>query len=1174
MHSETKSEKLQSLLYMDDLTQIFNRRYLSEQVPQMLVQAKKKDQTIAFFMIDMDKFKNINDTYGHQAGDDALVHFSRILVEKINPEGTAIRFAGDEFVLLVPGLDKQKARDLGTEIQQKIKDSPLKVGDKQLTLSCSAGVSLYPKDGKTWKILFKKADEALYAAKQWGRGRIIPYPDAGKFMTPAKLDSILAAPPIVGRDEIVQFLDKQFSKKGNPSIFPVFLGGDGAGKTRLIKYVEEIAREKVAFILLAKGYPFWQTEKYGSIFAALGSLFESDQQISDYVFSKLDDKDKLVLKPNLYPWEVKEVKGEKEDMEFGSSALFAALTQTFFILREIGDGVVLLDDADLIDIPSLQLLDSQFKAENDNRLFFVSSVNSPDLASGEENMMLLLDSMPDVISNSKVKKYELNPLNLEHINTLSTKLFDGKTLTTESTETLLRSSAGNPLFIVETLSYLLQKGKIEAKGYEWDLSSVKPKDIPLSLSDLIEQRLMLMDKEAINTLKLASILGEKINPQQLADMSKLKEQQVLNILGKARRLLIIEETPIPDEFIFAHRMGRSVLYSLMSEKERTNYHNLAAEIEKKYAAGSLERVVGRLAYHLQNSGQMGRATEMFAAMRNQMEEVYLSKGSREALQKKLYIESTAKELPLKDEDLAAAQKFAGALRMALQNLRLFPMENRNVMNAVKRFMDYLNSFLTDKTEALSVSLTPETMLLNGQPVPAKHIDPRLRNELYTTLSNYGLQGILFIRGVTQDELVRFLEIFTRPHEDVINRWDELVEQLELSNILPDRKIFVAVGERKVFLDGQEVYARDPQKEDHGTQAQADPDAPGITDKQLEKLRNIVTKFTKEKEDLLLAIKSSNVGQQDFQKLIDLMDKTDMAKLEKVVLEPGKSAPQVDKIADKKDRYTDVLPDLQIIKKAEEEMSLALDDLHSQDSETRAKAAAWLMNQDPKKLAAAGLNAIISTMPFRTKLLVAAIIRKAGTPAVDAFLEKIHSGMSSTPLSKVIKVADMFLDSPKLIPVLREIVLLGPDETVLPAAEILKQIPGKKVNSILLELFVQIKGKAKQDILTIFADRKMTEAIPTLLKIIRPKKSWKKEKDISLQAHTCRTLGIMGSEIAIESLIAVVSPAGGVFARAKPNSVRVAATWALKKFPNNEKAQEVLTKLKTDKSPHVRKAATL
>lgn len=1160
---------------MDDLTQIFNRRYLSEQVPQQLVQAKKKDQTIAFFMIDMDEFKGINDTYGHQAGDDALVHFSKILVEKIHPEGTAIRYAGDEFVLLVPGLDKHKARDLGTEIQQKTTESPFKVGNKQLTLSCSAGVSLYPKDGKKWKTLFKKADEALYAAKQWGRGRVIPYPDAGKFMTPAKLDSILAAPPIVGRDEIVQFLDKQFSKKGNPSIFPVFLGSDGTGKTRLIQYVEEIAREKVAFILLAKGYPFWQTEKYGSLFAALGSLFENDQQISDYVFYKLDDKDKLILKPNLYPWEVKEVKAEKEDMESDRSALFAALTQTFFILREIGDGLVLLDDADQIDLPSLQLLDSQFKAENDNRLFFVSSVNSPELASGEENMMLLLDSMPEVISNSEVKKYELNPLSLEHINILSTKVFDGKTLPTKSTEALMRNSAGNPLFIVETLSYLLQKGKIEAKGYEWDLSSVKPEDIPLSLSDLIEQRLMLMDQEAINALKLASILGEKINPQQLAEMSKLKVQQVLNILSKARRLLIIEETPIPDEFIFAHRMGRTVLYSLMSEKERKNYHNLAAEIEKKYASGSLERVVGRLAYHLQNSDQMDKATEMFSVMRNQMEEVYLSKGSREALQKKLYIESVAKESPLKDEDLATAQKFASALRMSMQNLRLFPKENLNVMNAVKRFMNLLNSFLEAKTEALSVSLTPETMLLNGQPVPAKHIDPQLRSDLYKTLSNYGLQGILFLRGVSQDELVRFLEIFTKSQDEVINRWDELVKQLELSNIFPDRKVFVAVGERKVFLDSQEVYARNIQKEDHGTQARADQDGQRITDEQLEQLRNIVTKFGKEKRDLLSAIKSTNVGQQDFQRLIDLMDQTGMVKLEKAVLEPERPMPQVDRIPDKKDRYTDVLPDLQVVKKAEEEISLAIEDLNSHDSETRSKAAAWLMNQEPKKLAAAGLNAIISSMPFRTRLLVAAIIRKAGLLAVDAFLEKIHSGMSSTPLSKVIKVADMFIDSPKLIPVVRDIVLLGPEETVLPAVEVLKQIPGKEVNSIFLELFDQIKGKAKQDILTIFADRKMTDAIPTLLKIIKPKKAWKKEESISLQAHTCRTLGLIGSEIAIESLIVVVSPAGqGAFTRAKSNSVRVAATWALKKFPKNKRVKEVLEKLKNDKSPLIRKAAAL
>jgi len=572
---------------------------------------------------------------------------------------------------------------------------------------------------------------------------------------------------------------------------------------------------------------------------------------------------------------------------------------------------------------------------------------------------------------------------------------------------------------------------------------------------------------------------------------------------------------------------------------------------------------------------MGRATEMFSVMSNQMEEVYLSNASREALQKKLYIESVAKESPLTDEDLATAQKFATSLRTAMQNLRLYPKENVNVMNAVNRFMDLLNSFLAAKTEALSVSLTPETMLLNGQPVPAKLIDPQLRSDLYTTLSNYGLQGILFLRGVSQNELVRFLEIFTKNHEDVINRWDELVKQLELSNILPDRKIFVAVGERKVFLDSQEVLARSVQKKDHGTQAQTDPGVQRFSDEQLEQLRNIVTQFTNEKEDLLSAIKSTNVGQQDFQRLIDLMDKTDMAKLEKAVLEPGRSMPQVDRIPDKKDRYADVLPDLQVVKKAEEEISLALEDLNSQDSETRARAAAWLMNQEPKKLAAAGLNAIISSMPFRTRLLVAAIIRKAGVLAVNAFLEKIHSGMSSTPLSKVIKVADMFIESPKLIPVLREIILLGPEETVLPAAEVLKQIPGKEANSILLELFAQIKGKAKVDILTTFADRKMTEAIPTLLKIIKPNKIWKKEESISLQAHTCRTLGLIGSQIAIESLIAVAIPAGqGVFTRAKPNSVRVAATWALKKFPKNKKVKEVLDELKNDKSPHVKKAATL
>lgn len=1173
MSAGTTDKKLMDLLYTDDLTHIYNRRYLSEQIPRELSAAKKKSQVIAFFMFDMDNFKGINDSYGHQVGDEALVHFAGIIMQEIKPRGTAIRYAGDEFILLVPELDKKKARHLGTEIQKKIADSPLKVEDKQLTLGCSVGVSLFPKDGKTWKTLFRKADEALYEAKYRGKGRVVFSLDSGKFLIPSKLDSILESPPLAGRDAIVQFLEKHLSRNGNPLEFPVFLGGDGLGKTRLMKHASEVARRRFAFTLSAKGYPFWQTEMYGSVFAALGSLFEHDPSLSDEVFSRLEDNYKLILKPHLYPWEVKEVKAHEEGIESDRTALFEALTQTFFILHERGDGAVLLDDADQMDPASLQFFDSQFKQENGSRLFFVSSITSPDLTAGEEKLLLLLDSMPEVAAKGALRRFQLEPLLLEQVQQLVAKLFDGKALSNESAEVLLRNSAGNPLFIVETLSFLLQEGKIEPMGDEWNLSLVKAEDIPISLSDLIKERLMRMDKEAVDVLKLASILGEKINPHQLAEMSKLKLQQVLNILDNARRLLLIEETPNTDEFIFAHRKARSVFYSLMSEDERRDYHALAAEIEKKYAAASLERVVGRLAYHFQNAGQLDRAAKMLSTMKNQREQVYISKGSRKTLQKRILAASMAKESPLEDEDLSRAPKLGLAFRSAIQNLRLYPKDNENVKNSVERLLKILESFLASKTEALSLSFTPETILLNGQPVPPKSVDLRLTQDLHTDLSNYGLQGILFLRGINRDEVMRFLELFTRAPEEVSSMWDELIDQLELSSILPDRKIFVMVSERKVVLDKQEVLALSGESTSDGVPVHASTDAPRIPDEQIEQLKSIVDQFAKEKQELLSALGSAEVDKQDFQKLMDLLSHTDFSRIEKIMQQPEAASASFVETPHQKDTYADVLPDLQLVKETEQHISLAFEDLNSKDTATCAKAAAWLVTQEPARLGAAGLKAVTSEAPLRARRLAAAVINKAGKTAEEAFLEKINSGMPVQSILNMLMVADVFIDNPMLVPVLREIVLLGPAETVRPALEILKQIPGKEANSVLLELFDLAIGKAELDILTIFAERKTLEAVPSLSQLIKPKRIWQEEERILLQAQACKTLGMIGSSAAREALIAAVQFARPLsFLKTKPDSVRAAAVWALRQLPPDEKINKVVDALKKDKSPLIRKIA--
>ncbi len=1176
MNRELSKTELETLIYTDELTRINNLRYLREQIPVFLEQAKKQDSSVAFLLFDIDDFKNINDNYGHLVGDKALIHFIRIIGEKINQKGIPIRYAGDEFIVIMPIKDKQMAKQFGEEIQKSIAETPLEVDHKEITIGCSIGVSLYPQDGESWKILFEKADEALYAAKEQGKSKIVINPDSGKLLTPSKLNSILDAPYIVGRDALIQFLKKHLSEEGNSQSFPIILGGEGAGKTRLLRLAREIALEKLSFTLYTKGYPYWQSDLYGAVFGALSSLFDQKRKISDHVRSRIDDKYRLILTPYIPSWYVKEEKIPEEAGETDNVALFEALTQTFFILRELGDGAVLLDDIDQIDVPSLQFLGSQFgHSEEGGSLHFVSSIGSPELTSGEEKLLSLLDSMPELTAGGRVQRFELEPLTDEHVQQLVAKLFNGKTLPPESAEALLNSSGGNPLFIVEALSVLLLEGKVSVREDEWDLSSTKPEDIPKILPNMIKKRLRSMDKEAIHVLKMASILGERINPLQLAEISKLKLQQVLNALSNAQRSLLIEECINPGEYVFSHRIIRSVLYSLMSEGERRQYHAQAVKIEKKFAARSPEKIVGRLAYHFHNAGQLEKAAEMFSVMKNQMDAVHISKGSRKILKKRIHSVSMAKESPLETEDLSEALMIGRTFRSCIQNLRLYPKENENVKNSLQQFMNHLTPFLEEKTEALSLSVTLEAILFNGTPLPPYLEDKRLTQDLYVTLNSYGLQGVLFMRGIVHEEVVRFLEIFKRLPEEVIGQWDVLLEQLGISNILPDRKIFVAVSERRIILDEQELLAQPMDEGEKQNAGSSPPAQPQMSDNQIEQLKNILNQFSKEKRELITALKSSEIREQDLQHLVHILNQSNIEQLARSVQTSGGIQDLNGETSLQKDTYSFTKGDFELLEDTEEDMASAFEDLGSEDPEIQAQAAAILVRKEPAKLAEAGLRAITSDIPFKIRRIVAGVIKKAGKDAVDAFLGSIHIGMHYVSLIKVIRICDIFTDHPGLVQVLREIALNGPVDTIPPTVSVLKQIPGKEVDMILLEIFERTTEKMKEDIIPLFAERKILEAVPLLVEHIKPVRVWETEQRISLQQDVCRTLGVLRSLDAAEALItAAHAPKLSTIFKTKPESIRAAATWALTQLPRNKEIEKALNRLKHDKSHQVRKAVEL
>lgn len=165
--------KTVELAERDGLTGLMNRRIFHEQMATELARSDRYGGTFSLFMIDIDHFKNINDTYGHQAGDSVLQSLGRLLKEKTRNVDIVARYGGEEFAVILPETHEPSAALVGEMIRTAIAQTPFSLPDgKDIALTISVGVATYPRCGSTMQDLIKCADQALYLAKQAGRNRV------------------------------------------------------------------------------------------------------------------------------------------------------------------------------------------------------------------------------------------------------------------------------------------------------------------------------------------------------------------------------------------------------------------------------------------------------------------------------------------------------------------------------------------------------------------------------------------------------------------------------------------------------------------------------------------------------------------------------------------------------------------------------------------------------------------------------------------------------------------------------------------------------------------------------------------------------------------------------------------------------------------------------------------
>ena len=168
---------LEAMASIDPLTQLLNRRAFQEVINREYAAAKRSAKYFSMILFDLDRFKMLNDNYGHDIGDKILLGISEVAKETLRTSDWLSRWGGEEFLAILPDTDEDSSFKIAERLRIAIENFSLKLNTQTIKTSASIGIATYPRDGNTSDFLIKAADAALYEAKKSGRNRVVAAKD-------------------------------------------------------------------------------------------------------------------------------------------------------------------------------------------------------------------------------------------------------------------------------------------------------------------------------------------------------------------------------------------------------------------------------------------------------------------------------------------------------------------------------------------------------------------------------------------------------------------------------------------------------------------------------------------------------------------------------------------------------------------------------------------------------------------------------------------------------------------------------------------------------------------------------------------------------------------------------------------------------------------------------------
>lgn len=187
---ELRSKRLLKILrdisIRDPLTGMFNRRFLDEIKPGLVASVKRRKTSLAVLVCDIDLFKQVNDTYGHETGDVVLKGIAEIYRKEMRNSGYVIRLGGEEILVLLMDTGREKAVEIAERLRAKVSRKTFRVTNCILSKTVSIGIAIFPEDSSSLLDTVQCADQAVYKAKHQGRNQVVVYESPQEHILPGQ----------------------------------------------------------------------------------------------------------------------------------------------------------------------------------------------------------------------------------------------------------------------------------------------------------------------------------------------------------------------------------------------------------------------------------------------------------------------------------------------------------------------------------------------------------------------------------------------------------------------------------------------------------------------------------------------------------------------------------------------------------------------------------------------------------------------------------------------------------------------------------------------------------------------------------------------------------------------------------------------------------------------------